>query len=287
MAPLIGQCRHGNSPAAVERPDQRRSRQSHVGHEHLVELGPAGHLPQRPGLDAGRVHVDHEERNSLVFRGFFPRQGAGQEDAPVRSPCPAGPDLLAVDDELLPVGHRPGRQRGQVGTGARLGEQLAPHPLAASGRRQVSLLLLGRAVRQQRAGGQHQPNHVQHRRHAGDGGLFHPGRRVFQGQAGAADRFGPVDGGKTPVVQAFLPSHTLVPPLGRHDGAPVGRRGGRVLRQPGGGRLTELVDGHAAHEKYLLSCWNSSPGPRGTMYPSSLRMSSKWSRTSSRVNAGL
>ena len=37
-----------------------------VGEEHLVELGVAGHLAQRPHLDAGSAHVEQEERDAPV-----------------------------------------------------------------------------------------------------------------------------------------------------------------------------------------------------------------------------
>ncbi len=43
------------------------------------------------------------------------------------------PDLLPGDHPLVAVPHRPGGQTGQVGAGAGLAEQLAPHHLAGEG----------------------------------------------------------------------------------------------------------------------------------------------------------
>src|SRR5690606_40754232 len=53
-----------------------------------------------------------------------------------------GPGLLAVDDIVIAIAHRAGLQRGQVGTGARLGVTLTPPVLPGQDARQVFLLLL-------------------------------------------------------------------------------------------------------------------------------------------------
>ena len=57
--------------------------------------------------------------------------GAGQQQSPAGAVREAGPDLLSVDHPVVAVGHRRGGQPGQVGPGARLGEQLAPEVLGA------------------------------------------------------------------------------------------------------------------------------------------------------------
>ena len=55
-----------------------------------------------------------------------------------------GPDLLAVDDPLVAVAHRPGRQPGDVGAGAGLAEHLAPDLLVGRQRpQQAPPLLVG------------------------------------------------------------------------------------------------------------------------------------------------
>ena len=97
--------------------------------------------------------------------------GAGHEDAPVADPPAGAPHLLAVDDEPVAVALGPGRQRPEVAAGAGLGEQLAPHVVGVERGPQVLGLLLGRAVAQDRPAGEHQPDHVQHRRHPGSGAL--------------------------------------------------------------------------------------------------------------------
>ena len=52
--------------------------------------------------------------------------GAGQQHAQVGLLAVGGPDLLAVDDPLVAVAHRPGLEPGQVRSGRRFREQLAP-----------------------------------------------------------------------------------------------------------------------------------------------------------------
>ena len=56
--------------------------------------------------------------------------GAGQQDPHVGVVGARAPHLLAVDHPLVAVALGPGRQAGQVGAGARLAEQLAPHLVA-------------------------------------------------------------------------------------------------------------------------------------------------------------
>ncbi len=68
--------------------------------------------------------------------------GARDQDAVVRIMRAAGPDLLAVDDPVGALLFRLGAQPRHVGTGRRLGKQLAPDVRAGGERRQVVLLLL-------------------------------------------------------------------------------------------------------------------------------------------------
>ena len=81
----------------------------------------------------------------------FGRSGAG-----ARGRCPTGrtgqrrPHLLAVEHPAAFDARRARRQRREIGTGARLAEQLAPVDLAAQRRRDPPLLLLGRSVHDQR-----------------------------------------------------------------------------------------------------------------------------------------
>ena len=99
----------------------------------------------------------------------------GDEDPEAGELRAARPDLLAVDDPLVAVAHRPGAEPGQVRPGPRLAEQLAPELLAGEHRRQVALLLLRRAGEQDgrpgpadadRVDSKDQPS--QQRQHQGD-----------------------------------------------------------------------------------------------------------------------
>ena len=98
--------------------------------------------------DARQVHRAHEVGDALVLRGVGVR--AGDEDAVAGVLGQRGPDLLAGHHPFVAVALGPGRQRRQVGPGAGLAEELAPHVLAGQERHEVAVLLLLRARVQQR-----------------------------------------------------------------------------------------------------------------------------------------
>jgi hypothetical protein len=50
---FLSQHIHRHAPATVERTERVVGRELHVGEKHLVEVGAAGHLAQRPDLDPG------------------------------------------------------------------------------------------------------------------------------------------------------------------------------------------------------------------------------------------
>ena len=85
----------------------------------------------RAHLDAGLVHVEDQPGDALVLRRVG--VGAHEQLAVVGDVGAGAPDLLAVDDVLVAVAHRPGAQRREVGAGLRLGEALAPDALARAG----------------------------------------------------------------------------------------------------------------------------------------------------------
>ena len=72
--------------------------------------------------------------------------GAGDEHAEVGDVGEGVPDLLTVDDPLVAVADRLRGEAGEVGTGARLGEQLAPDLLAGEHRTQEAFADLVAAV---------------------------------------------------------------------------------------------------------------------------------------------
>ncbi len=79
-----------------------------------------------------------------MFGGIGVR--AGEQDHPLRDVPAGGPDLLAVDDEVVAVTDGPGLEGRKVGAGAGLAIALAPDHVAAEYLGQVLLLLLFGAV---------------------------------------------------------------------------------------------------------------------------------------------
>ena len=79
-------------------PSTRLDRHAHVGEEHFVEARVARHHLQRADRDARALHVDQQAGDALVLGGGG--VGAHDQHAPVGDVGVAGPDLLAVDDEV-------------------------------------------------------------------------------------------------------------------------------------------------------------------------------------------
>ena len=99
----------------------------------------------------GRLHVEEEVADALVLRRV--RVGAGDEDAHVGAVRAGRPDLLAVDDVVVAVADGARLEAGEVGAGAGLAEALAPGIFAADDPRQRRVLLLLRAVDDDRRAG--------------------------------------------------------------------------------------------------------------------------------------
>ncbi len=121
---------------------------AHVGEEHLVERRAAGHLPQGPHLDTGRVHVDDEPGQALVLREV--RVGAADDLAEVGVLRARRPHLLAVDHPLVAVALGLGLQAGEIGPRDGLAEQLATDKIAAVHRLEIAPLGLRSGVGQDR-----------------------------------------------------------------------------------------------------------------------------------------
>ena len=155
---LDGEHGHGRPPAVVEAADDVGAVDHGVGEEDLVELRVARHVPQGSDLDAGLVHVDHEEGDAPVPGGVG--VGAGHEHGPVGQVATRGPHLLAVDHPGVAVGLGPGGEAGQVTTGGGLGEQLAPHGTAVHDVGQEAVGEMVGAVGEQGGGHQRDPDPV-------------------------------------------------------------------------------------------------------------------------------
>ena len=125
-----------------------------------------------------------------------------------------------------------GGQRSEVAARTRLREELAPDLVGIEGCAQVPLLLVGCAVALDRTTGQHQSDHVQHRRDAGAGALEQPGPVVVDAQPAPAELGRPVDARIAGVANVALPGDALVDQIGRADRAVVARCGPGVLGEP-------------------------------------------------------
>ncbi len=146
--PLGGQGVAADLPAAVHLAEHVLVGNEHVVDEDGVEHRVAGELAQRPHLDTLALHVEQEVGDAVVLRRA--RVGARQQRAPLGELRGGGPDLLAGDAPAAVDLGGLGGQAGQVGSGARLGKQLAPDHFAAERRRQEPLLLLVGAERDDR-----------------------------------------------------------------------------------------------------------------------------------------
>ena len=104
--PLAGQGREDHGPAGPTDPTTpaRRARRRRRGRPR--RSGPAGDLAQGLDLDAGGVHVDHEEGQAAV--ACLAGVAAGWEDAEVGVSGARCPDLLSGNRPASVDWHRPG-----------------------------------------------------------------------------------------------------------------------------------------------------------------------------------
>ena len=85
-------------------------------------------MAQRADVDAGRVHVEDQQRDALVLRQG--RIRAHVAEALLRDRRVRRPDLLPVDDEVVVEHFGAGLQAGEVGAGVRLAHADAPDRVA-------------------------------------------------------------------------------------------------------------------------------------------------------------
>ncbi|MCY1414794.1 hypothetical protein D9M71_302530 [compost metagenome] len=200
---LVGEQVLGAGPALVLFAHAVGHRHLHIVEEHLVDFVIAVEGDDRPHADAGRGHVDQQEGNAALLLRLG--VGAHQAEDPVGVLAEGGPGLLAVDHVVVTLAHRAGLQRGQVGTGARLGVALAPPVAAVEDARQVAGLLLGSAELDD-----HRRDHVdaegdQPRRTEG-GALLLEDVLLHHAPAGAAVFHRPVGGIPAAGIEDALPA---------------------------------------------------------------------------------
>ena len=182
------------------------------------------------------------------------RVGARQQQ-PVLGELRVGrPHLLAVEHPAV-VGALGARlDRREVGAGGRLGEELAPHLVAAQHRQQVALLLLLGAVGDDRRAEHADADDVEDPGHAGGGDLLVGDDLVQRPEALPAELGGPRRAVEAALGQPRLPraprGDLLV--LVQLRGARVGGRLALVLVEPGPDlgavlrQLRSVVQVHAA-----------------------------------------
>ena len=157
----------------------------------------------------------------------------------VREHREAGPDLLPGDHEVVTGNLGPSGQRGQVGSGPRLGEPLAPDVLAAQDAGQVKgLLLLAGAGDQRRSRVVEADEGRVDRGQPGLGVLLVPDQLLQRGEPAAAVLLRPRDPGPAAFPLRALPGEVVFP----HAAVPGVRPGFRrsILREPGAHLFTEL-----------------------------------------------
>ena len=200
---LVAQRGGGHSPAPVQRAQQGVGRHPDVVKEHLGEIGVAVERDERTDLDAGQFHVDDQAGDPFVFRGV--RVGAHVELAPVGTVPERRPDLLAVDDEVVTVTHRPGAQRGEIGSRFGLRHPLAPDVVGAHHAGEQRFLLVFGAVLHDRGGDVVQPNDVERHRSPSARGFLGIDKLLENRRSAAAVFAGPGDGGPSRVGHRRAP----------------------------------------------------------------------------------
>ena len=230
-AALVQQRRHRDLPALAFLAEPVRHRHLDVVEEDLVELRLARDLPERPHLDAGRVHVDDQVGQVAIPRRV--RVALRDEDAKVCDVGERRPDLLPVHDVGVAAPLGAGARGREVGAGIGLREALAPDLLGREDLREMRLLLLVAAVGHDRRACHAEPDHADVARGVRPRHLLVEDRLEAVGRARAAELLRPGQAGVARVVEhpAPLAAERVVEALGAAAAAPPLLREVRV--EPG------------------------------------------------------
>ncbi|MPM49515.1 hypothetical protein SDC9_96245 [bioreactor metagenome] len=152
LRPAALECQFGGDllPALAFRADQRICTELHVLEEHFAEMAVARQILDRPHRHARQRQIDDHLRQPLVAV-FAGARGAHQRDHVLAVVRIGGPDLLAVEQKALVVGHGLGAHTGQIRARVGLAHADAEKRLALADLGDVELLLrLGAVLQDQR-----------------------------------------------------------------------------------------------------------------------------------------
>jgi hypothetical protein len=205
---------------ATIQPQPAVDRDGGVVEEDLVEHLLAGHVADGAGLDTGGVHVDDEGGDALVLGAALDGGGirAQQEQPPTGQVGGGDPDLLPVDHVAVAVPDGRGPEIGQVVTGVRFREPLAPVIGSVQDRRQPAGLLLLGAPGDDHRTDLPEPVGVEQPRCPVFGVDLGVDDALHGGGVPAAVLLGPVDRGPSTLVEHALPRGPTVLGLLTGDG---------------------------------------------------------------------
>ena len=201
--PLEGELSHGDLPALVDLVEDVLLRGRRVVEVDLVELALVGDLTDALGRHTFLVHVDDEGGDAVMFR---PRiVGASEHVTPVGLVGVGGPDLLAVDAELIALVDRLALEAREVGTDVGFGVADTPEFLAVQDLRQVAFLLCFGAEPLDRRADEVDADLAVLGRRVHPGLLLLVDQLLHQARVATAVLLGPVDRCPTALVEFPLP----------------------------------------------------------------------------------
>src|SRR5579864_1546055 len=193
----------GHVPSVIDLTEYVFHGNANVTEKNLVEFALAGHLAQRTDFNAGRFHVDQQNRETLVFGNS--RICAYHQLAPDSYPTVTRPHLLDVDDIMFVRKPRLSLQSGEIGARIWFGEALAPNFFGAENLRNEALLLSVCTVSDDRRPDEPQAQGVRHRRGFEKRHFLPKNRLLHQGGAAATVFFWPRNGCPAAFMKFPLP----------------------------------------------------------------------------------